>query len=92
MTNDELKRLAEQATPGPWLHDKFGDEPWFTVLARDVPAPCVAENLSQADAAYIAAASPDVVMGLIAEVEVLTRMIDEGLGWQDMLNDIGAKP
>ena len=65
----ELRKLAEAATPGPWA---------TLLLANgaDVRAPhasggsCwVAETRSNDDAAYIAAASPDVVLRLLDVVE-----------------------
>lgn len=68
MTNDELmqlKALAEAATPGPWSYNgncRFGvwqNEGKFYVF----------EAGGHADAAYTAAASPDVILALIAKVE-----------------------
>jgi hypothetical protein len=36
MTPDDLRRLAEAATPGPWLADLQDDEPyWCAVVSSD---------------------------------------------------------
>ena len=54
---NKLRRLAEAATPGPWwTSDKLKCHPDL--------------ELSD-DTAYIAAASPDVVLGLLDEIEEL---------------------
>ena len=72
----ELKRLCEQATPGPWaLGDDYNDqrtlyvgEEWIAIL----PHQCVAsiEEQRDKDAAFIAAARtalPDCIEALKAE-------------------------
>ena len=67
-----LKRLAQAATAGPWHAGKSGD------YTREVCAPdSTAISWSgsfplakaQANAAYIAAASPDVVLKLLERLE-----------------------
>ena len=82
---DALRVLAEAATPGPWFVIPqevirgeggkasvalIGDT---EVRSRSGPAPAP-EN---ADAAYIAACSPDRILTLIAEVERLRSLIVE---------------
>lgn len=68
MTPEELasiEALANSATPGPWRVDHSGDvvydEPYVGVVG-------VAENLSEDDAAFIAAAR-QAVPTLVAEVK-----------------------
>lgn len=64
-----LAELAKAATPGPW----WGDPPYGWGVFRD--APTHEQRLwlfdrkdgTPADAAYIAAASPDVILALLAE-------------------------
>jgi hypothetical protein len=60
---DEIERLAQQATPGPWKKVEHG--------GGDVRVDLGIEQydtgiLCRADAAFIAACSPDVVLKLIA--------------------------
>lgn len=69
----ELRTLAETATPGPWeLRWMLGDENWPVVRAEgfgvipDVPA---GAYVNPADAAYIAAANPSVVLALLARAQ-----------------------
>lgn len=86
MTQDQLQDLrekAEKATPGPWAIDyRFGeasmvvlDDPGRLPLATTALYPLAQNNTPrvEANAAYIAAASPDVVLGLIERVEGLTK-------------------
>ena len=72
---EQLKQLALAATQGPWeteVHNDGHAIAWLgnnaiyssTVSLREYKAP-------EIDAAYIAAASPDVVLGLIAERDEL---------------------
>ena len=70
---DELDALAVKATPGPW---KSAHSPRRSIVDRplradatQVIAECVGwkdKSVNQRDAAYIAAASPDVVRALVA--------------------------
>ncbi len=79
----DLRRLAAAATPGPWLltnDDDYGADiisahPDHTYVAVDHEGllPCVR---SAADAAYIAAASPDVVTALLDRVDALEGAIE----------------
>ena len=86
----ELRRLAESATPGPWeAYDRgVGWEVWFDGAPLNS---AFRETFPAYDAAYIAAASPDVVLSLLdrlahmteardnarAEVERLTALLAE---------------
>ena len=75
MTTDaELKAAALAATPGPWATD----ESWTVWTSNGTPIAAIPsdrdgwpDDLStwKRNAAYIAAASPDVVLALLARVE-----------------------
>ena len=77
MTDDDIKRmkrLAEQATPGPWRVNMKGHSYHEVARVNDLEiAPPNSVDLSHwtVDAAYIAAASPDVVLALLGEVDKL---------------------
>lgn len=61
----ELKSLAQAATPGPWAVD---DQDFVADANGNDIAETLYGNYGNT-AAYIAAASPDVVLELIAEIE-----------------------
>ncbi len=78
----ELRRLAAEATPGPWdAHPATSGTPsdgptMMRVDSRDLPGrPIIADfDYSQgggADAAYIAAADPPTVLALLDTVDTL---------------------
>lgn len=90
MNTDELKRLAEAATPGPWF---VVGPPWnqnadFIVAGSNDPhtGQYVAdtENFDgdgenvQENAAYIAAANPAAILELIAELERIKALSPAG--------------
>ena len=75
-----LKRLAEEATPGPWFQEKY------PIDGSMEPMPQIHNEIEEiaattyrrkshdqhiVDAAYIAAANPEAVLGLIARIEKL---------------------
>jgi len=64
---EELKRLAEAATPGPWI--KRGYVLGIGCGVDGVTA--VAHHTTSADAAYIAAANPAAVLELIQQRDEL---------------------
>jgi len=72
MTLTDLERLALAATPGEWAND----EQWPRwVLANDEPlASTVHSSRPKADAAYIAALSPERVLAMIAVIEAAKAM------------------
>jgi hypothetical protein len=82
MSHDDLRAKAKAATPGPWeAGENHNDEPcvyadngnrWIAVLPHLCVTPIL--EMAQADAAFIAAASPDVVLGLLDEIERLRRI------------------
>lgn len=65
MNIEELKRLAEAATPGPW-YDRCG-----VLRGTGGEVKPIATIYRAFNSAYIAAANPDAVLELIAEVEYL---------------------
>lgn len=75
-----LRALAEAATPGPWEADDHGFWRWTDEAARQGEYVLCAEyeydtgvtmQCSDADAAYIAAASPDAILRLLDERDAL---------------------
>jgi len=90
MNIEELKRLAEAATPGPWEYDhgciadngKAIISEYFVRLdgddvsiAADIIDPESCRP-SKSNAAYIAAANPAAVLELIAEIDRLRKAND----------------
>jgi hypothetical protein len=77
----ELRALAAAATPGPWEVDSFGRvrspriNSTFCVVHR---------TTSSADAEFIAAVSPDVVVGLLDELD------DERASYDGAMADLSA--
>ena len=63
MNIEELKRLAEAATPGPWeIDDMLADITGIEVWSTDG---MLCESISEENARYIAAANPAAVLELI---------------------------
>lgn len=77
MNIEELKRLAEDATPGPWEYEDHGRLTgiiWGTnnyAIARLAYDGQVSDEKVDATGSFIAAANPAAVLELIAEVEAL---------------------
>lgn len=69
----ELKRLAEYATPGPWVaqHPNAGQR--GSEVASEGGLNQVCADLGPSNALYIAAANPAAVLAMIAEVEALRK-------------------
>ena len=85
----ELRRLAEAATPGPWESDGLEvcqhwslPEPWHAVVNAEISCGpyCYGGSVRpierDADAAYIAALSPDVVLALLDERDALAAKVE----------------
>ncbi|WP_258152898.1 MULTISPECIES: ead/Ea22-like family protein [unclassified Pseudomonas] len=80
---NKLKELAERATPGPWVVDAQQSGAIFNIesesgdqcvaMSQENPAPTRLEMNEQrrVNAAFIAAANPQAILKLIAEVERL---------------------
>lgn len=80
---DELKKLAEAATPGPWSYDgsyicpaRVEDETTYVETWRAVADSHQTENVR-----FIAAANPAAILKLIAENERLRNAIAGLLEW-----------
>lgn len=81
---DEIRALAHEATDGPW-YVSWGSGSVFGVRTKDetvVPSGRTVSKVvsRRADAAYIAAVSPDVVLALLDERDRLraaARRVDE---------------
>ena len=88
--SDDLRRLAEAATPGPWrranetaevpprvephrLVEQDTDPLYSKVVARTYRDK---QHEAAADAAYIAAASPDRILALLAERDALLAVAE----------------
>lgn len=75
----ELRRLAEQATPGPW-GDEWPQRERATlahIIREHNDGPQVANVLLEEDAAYIAAANPAAILALLSERQENQRRIAE---------------
>ena len=84
---DQLRALAQAATPGPWRVEAQGHAPQQVARVNNLEvAPPDSVELAHCatDAAYIAAVSPDVVLGLIAEVERLRLISRKSTGWHEV--------
>jgi hypothetical protein len=68
----ELRALAEKATPGPWRQGYREGKYVYTGVDDFLTGPIRAEN-----AAYIAAASPDVILVLLDERDAAIRRAEE---------------
>lgn len=75
MDLDELERLARESTPGPWAYLDNGIV-CYAGLAEEHPG-IVADTDDTACGDYIAAASPDVLLALIARVRAAEAERDE---------------
>lgn len=88
MNIEELKRLAEAATPGPWEYQQLGQSIYAEsvggcrlekskFMLADIRGwghlQYIPDGAAKQDAngAYIAATSPDVVLSLISQIERL---------------------
>lgn len=79
----ELKRLAEAATPGPWKASftKFSD---VTAENGALIAKCARlDSLTrlEANARYIAAANPAVILELLAQRDELLAALERTMSW-----------
>lgn len=86
MNIEELKRLAEAATPGPWVLDELlADFYGFEVRTSTDEKVCA--DASEQDAAYIAAANPAAVLELIRQRDELLASLKEV---RELVEDWGA--
>ena len=73
----KLKELAERSTPGEWEMDG-----WEVGPASE-PNASIAKCSKREDAAWIAAANPQAILGLISEVERLRAITSTCMGVGD---------
>lgn len=73
--HSELKKLAEYATPGPWvaLHPNAGQRGSEVASGGGLNQVCA--DLGPSNALYIAAANPAAVLALLADVEALRSQV-----------------
>jgi hypothetical protein len=80
MDTTELKKLAEAATPGPWIAGDDEDSDYFLVGPHDgdglVSHPVVTLH-SESNADYIAAANPAAILELLAINAELVEMVKD---------------
>jgi hypothetical protein len=62
---DHLERLAQAATPGPWINSQDASTPEYSAVSSRAKSCGVALCEEDSDAAYIAALSPERVLALI---------------------------
>lgn len=67
----EIEAAARAATPGPWIAAEQTHGEWFGIQSR---AFALGTAFDASDAAHIAAASPDTVLALVAEVREARAM------------------
>lgn len=70
----ELKKRAEAATAGPWIEQDDEDSAAgaiFIVPESDTWIPPICRITAERDAAYVAAANPHEILGMIAEIDQL---------------------
>ena len=90
MTHSELNQLrdlAQDATPGPWRVEARGHASQEVARVNNLEvAPPDSVELAHCatDAAYIAAVSPDVVLALLSDVERLTLLSRESTAWREL--------
>jgi len=99
MQIDELIKIANAATPGPWehVHVYAGEE----VIYQSELNLCVASLRSQFDAKHIATFSPEMVLKLLDCAEALEFYADQsnydydlnshGVTVSEIDSDLGAK-
>ncbi len=97
MNIEELKRLAEAATPGPWEydyddqdHDRLGGILWGTNHYAIATIPYngqVSDEKVTATGNYIAAANPAAVLELIRQWDELLSALKEA---RELVEDWGA--
>ena len=91
MNIEELKRLAEAATPGPWVAK---DELSGTVYAGDIPIAAtirhspklntLSQNQKMANTLYLSAANPAAILELIRQRDELLAALKDA---REMVSD-----
>jgi hypothetical protein len=90
-----LRSLAAAATPGPWVHNADLDRTCVMSSRGAYLAECdvaaIPAREMTANAAWIAAASPQVVVGLLDRIEELEKQLIEACEWWESHLDGFAK-
>jgi len=95
---EALRAKAEAATPGPWMLDDdthvLGPDGTSILAETDGDAER-GETYTPEDAAHIAACSPDVILSLLRELELLRKLEHaasnrDWLEVADQLNELDA--
>ena len=96
MTETELRKLAEAATPGPWKYQKAGDTYTHIVRAGEnrflVQFPLNQEGGN--NARFIAASNPTAIVALLDEITALrakvksqaTELKNQAMAWSNVLD------
>ena len=74
-THDELRKLAEKATPGPWSVDRDSPGDYYGWVPKVLDADGHPVAGAPANRDYIAAVSPDVVIALLDEIVMLSTRL-----------------
>jgi hypothetical protein len=82
--HDELRRLAQAATPGPWTSTGF------RVSDTTVAKYLTARTETHADAAFIAAANPATVIALLDERDELLGALNDQCDWGNAVAQLDA--
>lgn len=89
MNHSDLRALAAVATPGPWFPERSQDYPgapdvdWILLISRwqgSSMLNTVGFGDDEDTARYVAAVSPDVVVGLLDEIDRLRARLEKRTG------------
>lgn len=83
MNIEELKRLAESATPGPWEMDDLLAE--FSGIWVSSAFGMICDDIGENDARFVAAANPAAILELI-------RQRDAALGGLELFMEVIDRP
>lgn len=88
---EQLEQLAKAATPGPWKATVLsgeGSSNYAAIYPDTEPGPApvfVTSGIDRRDAQFIAAANPEAILRLIAEVRNLRHTTEADLEYQRRL-------
>ena len=76
---NELRRIAEQATPGPWTHQPYGGQnqngDYTGGWLLDADGEWVVADVSDRDGAHMAAFNPRTAIALLDRVEAAEQVL-----------------
>lgn len=91
----KLREFAEAATPGPWKasgwhHEKFdGNHEVKSLTGNEWVCETNVSRLYEENAAFIAAADPQTVIGLLDKLAAMTAARDEACDhWEEYAEDV----